>query len=156
MITVKDIYWIAAFLEGEGCFGFYKSRNNSYPIIQLSSTDQDVLYKAKSILGGPTNITINKKIEGNKVAYMYRVCGNLSIQWMMTIYSLMGARRKDKIKEILSKWYVYEYKGKGGDQISNSEEYQLKELLKALQSQGKNITLDELKTKIAGNNATIQ
>src|SRR5204863_8589609 len=39
-----------------------------------------------------------------KTSYRLKINGNLAIQWMMTLYCLMGVRRKLKIREHINKW----------------------------------------------------
>jgi hypothetical protein len=104
----KDICWLAGLLEGEGCFLLTNTRQ---PAIQLSMSDLDVVERAKSICGvdnkiNPLDIHRNDryKIKGNRTIYRLVICSTNAVQWMMTIYSLMSDRRKDKIKKILTEW----------------------------------------------------
>lgn len=41
-MTVKEIAWLAGYLEGEGCFGKVKDK---YPSIRVSATDEDDIEK---------------------------------------------------------------------------------------------------------------
>jgi hypothetical protein len=99
-MTTRDIDWLAGFLEGEGCF---HSTDFDTRII-VCSTDRDVLERASMLLG--SSVTIRKKpmdLERKQV-YTTTACGSKASGWMMTLYSLMGERRKAKIKEILEGW----------------------------------------------------
>lgn len=103
MINMGNIYYIAGLLEGEGCFGFY----NNCPSIQISMTDLDRIRKAKVILDINNRNVIRTQLSKSykhKNRYALSVSGDIAIQWMMTIYSLMGDRRKAKIKEIIEQW----------------------------------------------------
>ncbi len=105
MITTNQIHWVAAILEGEGYFGI----GNNSPRIQLAMTDLDVVEKAKNLLDNTKIISSHSAIECKdgsirKTRYSLTLTGNIAIQWMMTIYSLMGLRRKTKIREILFYW----------------------------------------------------
>lgn len=116
MISVKEIAWLAGLLEGEGCFHLeshvkvskqkYKSgvRISVTPLIRLSSTDKDVIVRAKYILGANTISTQIKK--PNKDYHTISIFGPKAISWMMTIYPLMCSRRKFKIKSIISSWKI--------------------------------------------------
>lgn len=95
----SDIYYIAGLLEGEGCFSFYKT-----PKISLAMTDRDIVVKVRDIICINCNIEHVRGEENKKDIYRFAVYGAISVQWMMTLYSLMGARRKEKIREILSIW----------------------------------------------------
>ena len=65
-------------------------------------TDKDVVDKAASLLGGAVRAQVRK---GNrKVQYYLSINGSQAAAWMMTLYTLMGERRKAKIKECLDIW----------------------------------------------------
>lgn len=96
MQSVKSIAWLAGILEGEGYFSLSPS-----PTITLSMTDEDIVRKVAQIFKRPYNL--NPKA-GSKMQYRVNVCGTPAIEWMFTIYSLMGERRKFKITEIINEW----------------------------------------------------
>lgn len=102
---VKDIAWIAGLLEGEGSFAM-TSKTAGYKI-SLGMTDPDVIGKAAEILG-TNKISIEERPKYNNKFYKIGIYGNLAIQWMMTIYPLMGMRRQSKIAEILNIWKNHE------------------------------------------------
>jgi len=106
-ISVKDIVWIAGILEGEGYFGL----NNNSPRIQLAMTDLDVVEHVKNIMEKTKVISSHAEHEGKdgsrrKTRYSFTITGDLAIQWMMTIYLLMGLRRKSKIRELIHHWKI--------------------------------------------------
>jgi hypothetical protein len=98
--SVKDIYWLAGLLEGEGSFGILS--NGSNPVIYLQMNDYDIVFKVRSLMCKHYAIGIRSRQPND--SYVYRVHGNIAIQWMMTLYPLMGKRRKEKITEILNLW----------------------------------------------------
>jgi hypothetical protein len=107
MIRPIDIAWLAGLLEGEGCF--FQNKSGTAPQISLAMIDKDTIKRASFIfgLGGwcrrmtPDSSDI---IGTRKNKYVFTIGGNEAIQWMMTLYSLMGERRKSKIKSILDSW----------------------------------------------------
>ena len=101
-VKITDIHYIAGLLDGEGCFGFY----NNCPSIQITMTDLDTVEKARLILDvNRTNkIRMQTKGQGRQDQYALSVSGNVAIQWMMTIYSLLSIRRKAKVRDIIEKW----------------------------------------------------
>ena len=103
MIAIKDIYWVAGLLEGEGCF-YDPSRAGHNPTIQLIMTDKDVVIRVAKILGAYKVIECNKPTKSGKPLYRMVLYGRQVLCWMLTLYSLMGERRKAKIKEIVSMW----------------------------------------------------
>lgn len=113
MIKLSGIHWLAGLLEGEGSFYLQThhrlSRKLGYhpkhAIIKVGMTDRDVVERAHNILGSTHKIESSKyTINSGKIMYVSKLSGNAAIQWMMTLYSLMGNRRKLKIEEILFYW----------------------------------------------------
>lgn len=97
--TRDDIIWLADILEGEGYFYF----GDNCPIIGVGMCDKDIIervakmFKTKIYVGKPRSPLHN-------ICYTVRVCGEKAVGIMLSIYSLMGQRRKAKIKEIIEKW----------------------------------------------------
>lgn len=103
--TTKDIIWLSGILEGEGCF----SKCGNKITIQLQMTDKDTVQKAYKIFNSGGSITpyFGNKVKQNKTIYCITIRGDRAAMWMMTLYSLMGERRKEKIKSLLSFWKSY-------------------------------------------------
>jgi len=101
-MEIKDIYYIAGLLDGEGCFG---GRAVNLARITLSMTDYDTVLRAKDIIGAKVSIS-TVKVPGKKDRYTFQINGHLAIGWMMIMYShpYISARRKERIKQILSNW----------------------------------------------------
>jgi len=99
MIEIKWIYYIAALLEGEGCFGMY----GKSPTIQIYMTDYEPISKLRSLMAPSIAIRIRKQ-NGHKSQYYLRFSGQLAIEWMMTLYPLFSPRRKEKIRVIIVEW----------------------------------------------------
>lgn len=100
-MQIQHIYWIAGFLDGEGYFGMA----NGSPTIQVGVTDRDLLEKFR-IYANLNNNVYKYDYKREKVSAHYRVIlhGSIAIQWMMTLYSLMCERRKEKIRGVLDTW----------------------------------------------------
>jgi hypothetical protein len=84
MISLVDIGWAAGFYEGEGSFvdGRY---------VSVAQKTEEPLIKFQSLFGG----SINK---WNGVYYL-RLSADETRQCLLTIFSLLSRRRKDKILE---------------------------------------------------------
>ena len=107
MIAIKDLYWLAGIIEGEGTFGYYNSKRNrlAYPRVKVKMTDEDVVRKCHEISGvgrvfGPYKADETRKESWSWVVQDQASAGGL----MMTLYSLMGKRRQAKIHECLTAW----------------------------------------------------
>ena len=112
--NVKDIYWLAGFLDGEGWFGVSRSikSNSISPEIRVSSTDEYIIHKASTLLRGIAWYTNRLPRIGEKVKYTAVINGPVAIGWMMTILPLMCKRRQEKIKEVIVEWKSYQARRK--------------------------------------------
>lgn len=74
-------------------------------------SDEDVVQRAAALIGGggKVRIRIDPKgtFEHKKPMYIFRTSGQEAIQWMFTLYSLMGERRRAKIEEIITIWKTH-------------------------------------------------
>ena len=107
MVNRDDLMWLAGYLEGEGCFtisiNYTKNEGKSYRIL-VTSEDIDVIERASKLLVGYSRITSSKPKHYHKTFYGTNVNGSRAIGWMMTLYNLMGIRRKKRIKEVIKDW----------------------------------------------------
>ncbi len=96
-ISLRDLYWTAGLIESKGCF--YLNKNT--PSIQLSLTDLDIVERVsrlwKTTLRGP-----QRRQGSKKDVWVTAVYGSDAVGWMLTLFSMLGERRRAKIKEILS------------------------------------------------------
>ena len=99
-MKTNDLYWIAGILEGEGYFGLH---GKGYLSIQVTMTDKDVIDRYSSIVNFGSRC--ERLLPSGKTAYGWRSnhqSNNAGL--MMTLLSLMGERRKNKIMECLERW----------------------------------------------------
>lgn len=99
----QDIHWLAGLLEGEGWFGWSKSRG---PSIQLEMTDRDVVERV-GILWYRGVYRRPPRKEGWLETYRVEIRGKDAIGWIMTILPHMGNRRTAKIREIIEQWKAH-------------------------------------------------
>lgn len=100
----KDLYWLAGYLEGEGCFTIDKISGRIYPKISLQTTDFDVIERARKLLDskGPWNRKSNTKIcTKPKPSWAINITGKKAVKYMKILLPLMGKRRQNRIREIL-------------------------------------------------------
>ena len=100
MRDIKDINWLAGFLEGEGSFMMTRNGKKSrMPRLTASQKQRWPLEKVLSIirLG---NVHYIESID----MYFYNLYCNNAIQWMMTLYSLMSPRRQEQIRKVIELW----------------------------------------------------
>lgn len=95
------IAWLAGLLEGEGCF---HAASNGGPAVRLCMTDRDVVERARALLGVRGVVSVRPGTERTKAAYTISLTGSRAAGWMMTLYSLLGSRRRGRINSLLSAW----------------------------------------------------
>lgn len=101
-MDVKDIFWLAGLLEGEG--HFMSDPKGSLARIKLEMTDKDVIEHAAELMGIRNVGAARKSNPKHNTTYYFYVCGAKAAGWMMTIFSLMGKRRRRTIKNVLCHW----------------------------------------------------
>jgi hypothetical protein len=104
MISTAEFHWLAGLLEGEGYFAVTQKTLK----IELRMTDEDVVCRAQLLLHcRNARLRVRQNAADGyqrKPIYKIEVTGRAAAAWMMTLYSLMGIRRKAKIRECLGKW----------------------------------------------------
>jgi hypothetical protein len=102
MKTVRELAWLAGLLEGEASFML----RNGNAKISVQMTDRDVMERVAVLLDTKVGDYVRKP--KGKASYLpvfhISVHGIRAIGWMMTLYDLMGERRRAKILEILNHW----------------------------------------------------
>ena len=96
MIDLKDIYWVAGFLEGEGSFTVAKKKKNKLAFrVTAVQAQLAPLEKLVSILGG--------RIQHSQYP-RWSLWGTRAIGLMFTLYSIMSPRRQQQIMKALLAW----------------------------------------------------
>jgi hypothetical protein len=99
MVSIKNLYWLAGLMEGEGHFG----RQPNQIVITLAMTDRDVVMRAAGMFA--IGHCKERKLPSGKIAYIWHVTNQThAAGLMMTLLPLMGARRASKIRECLAFW----------------------------------------------------
>jgi hypothetical protein len=94
-LSLKHIYWIAAFLEGEGSF-----LNQSGMTGRVAATQKHLhpLKRLQGLCGGSVS-----KPNARGISTWF-LSGSRAVGLMMTIFPLMSPRRKAQILGVLQKW----------------------------------------------------
>lgn len=100
MIRINDIYWTAGFLEGEGCFTLI----DKGPIIEAAQVNKDPLEKLQNLFRGSLNLYKNHKNPNSKPIWTWSLRSSRSMGLMMTLYSIISAKRQDQILKVIKDW----------------------------------------------------
>lgn len=95
-----DIPWLAGLIEGEGSFRWH----HRSPAITIQMTDEDIITRVAKLWDRPVYGPYGPYGQSKKQTWQTMVTGPQAIGWMFTLYSFMGARRKQKIEEIVAEW----------------------------------------------------
>jgi hypothetical protein len=99
-LSIKDLYWVAGFLEGEGTFYYNVGRL----IIQAPQVQREPLEKLQKILGGNiSNRTRYAELNRSPI-YVWYIGGSKAAGAMMTLFPLMSPKRKIQISGALTLW----------------------------------------------------
>ena len=108
MISVRELEWLAGFLEGEGSFSWNRSGNGGTLRVEVWSIDEDVVARSVKLVGAKIMRRVLTPREGIirsiQPQFGWVLYGKHAAGLMMTLYSLMGARRKEQIKRALAIW----------------------------------------------------
>ena len=104
VLSSQDINKLAGLMEGEGSF----YTNHGSPCIQIGMGDRDVIAWVSKLwkgnINGPYKAVGIGKYPARKPTYRTFRWGADAVGWMMTIYGLMGKRRKMQIRKVLKVW----------------------------------------------------
>lgn len=93
--AVKDLYWVAGFLEGEGTFGHNKLPNGHYGVrVVVGQVQREPLDRLARLLGGRIYW------RGDRI-HQWVVTGGRARGVMLTLYPLMSPRRQTQIRAAL-------------------------------------------------------
>jgi len=98
-VSMRDLGWVAGFLEGEGSFSF----SGVDPRTSATQVELEPLEKLVQMFGGKI---YPKKPNGfgKKLCYSWILRGAHGVGLMMTIYPLMCSRRQAQIRRVIAGW----------------------------------------------------
>lgn len=111
MLSARDLGWIAGIVEGEGCishhYGSAEARRTGTEqgsmVITVAMTDRDVMERYAQLVGGTVRER-GPRQPGRKQMYIVWLTGRSAAQWAFTLYTLLGTRRRAKIRECIARW----------------------------------------------------
>src|SRR4029077_13169376 len=102
-LNLKELYWLAGFLEGEGTF--YWVKRGQRPLITAVQVQKQPLERIKATFGGA--IRLRKRpsnSRNNQDCYTWTLYNKNAVSLMMTLYCLMSHKRQGQIKKVLDNW----------------------------------------------------
>lgn len=102
-MTLREIMWLAGLLEGEGCFGLNGgTRKTRTPRLNVSMTDKDVVEHVARLFRS----RVQHRVRGAhyKDVYTTALYARNAVAWMLTLYPLLGMRRRQAIRKSVTHW----------------------------------------------------
>jgi hypothetical protein len=98
--------WLAGLLEGEGTFTTTcDARSRCYPVVSVQMCDAAVVFRAARILGAGAVSMREPEQADWRPTYVAKVGGAHAADWMRTLRSFMGERRRAAIDTALAKYH---------------------------------------------------
>jgi hypothetical protein len=113
MRSMTDLAWVAGIVEGEGWLGTRRRcgvpprQRDGYeytaPEIKIVMTDLDVMERVANVMG--LNVRRHGKPAPNrKEIFEVGVVGRPAVAWMLTLYSMLGRRRREQAAKAIRLW----------------------------------------------------
>lgn len=104
-----DIAWAAGLLEGEACFDFGGAGGKTCPRIRVEMTDEDVILRLQSVIGGNVRMypSAKRKNAGPNWSDTYKLglYSRATVEPVLfAIRPYMGQRRGEKIDFLLASY----------------------------------------------------
>lgn len=103
-----DMAWASGIIEGEGTIIAHHGKLGEKQIrLAVEMTDLDILERLKDILGDKARLikrnppSLNLK---HRDRYILTLSGTPAISWLMTIYGLLGIRRRKAVLKAITLW----------------------------------------------------
>jgi hypothetical protein len=101
MLDLKELYWAAGFVEGEGTFGAGRNSTGTWLHFDISQVELEPLLRLQKCLGGRIYGPYRKHPQRKPI---YQMSIAPAAGAMMTLWPLMSKKRKDQIASALKKW----------------------------------------------------
>ena len=100
-VPINELYWIAGFLEGEGCF--YRNMRGTIGIT-VSQVQREPLARLCNLLNGKIHQYSQTSIKQH-IYYRWQIYGLKAEEIMKAVFPLMSPKRQAQISVCLS-WYA--------------------------------------------------
>jgi hypothetical protein len=102
-MNIKELYWAAGFIEGEGHFRMTSLRSS--PAILVTQVQREPLERLKKLYGGQIHVKDSRKYNPSaSSAYEWSIGGGKAAGLIFTLFKLMSPKRKKQIGKALAYW----------------------------------------------------
>ncbi|MDT7541147.1 MAG: hypothetical protein QOE33_1051 [Acidobacteriota bacterium] len=126
-----DFYWLCGLLEGEGSFMKGPPSRPQYPVLSITSTDEDVIQRVGSLLG-VSYCSVTKRKTHWKQSFSLRIHGRKAVDLMTRMRSHMSTRRREQIDIAVASYEARP--NHGASKVSEEQIRLVKQLLRDRQT----------------------
>lgn len=102
-MDLKELYWTAGFLEGEGYFCL-RGKTKSAVTISAAQVQRSPLDRLAALWGGTVLGPYQNKNPRSNPYYRWDLGGTNAVALMMTLYALLSSKRQEAIRSIVVTW----------------------------------------------------
>jgi hypothetical protein len=103
---LKELYWLAGFIEGEGSFILDKKWGKV--IVQIAQVQREPLERVCRMVGGTLTLDYaSRRRPRSQDIWRWALTGSRAVGLSMTLYALMSPRRKVQIRTALDSWRAH-------------------------------------------------
>ena len=108
MIPSTQIAWLTGLLEGEGYF----TTSHRAITIALNMTDADIVHRAATLLDGQVYGPLGRShiAPHHRDIFRAQIKGPRAAGWMMTMYPMLGRRRREQVGLAIRRWRSMVYR----------------------------------------------
>lgn len=123
----SDFYWLCGLLEGEGSFMKGPPSCPQYPVLSVTSTDEDVIQRVSRLLD-VSYCAVRKRKSHWRQSYSLRIHGRRAVELMLQMRPHMSQRRQEQIDVAVAS---YEKRpDRGPSKLTDEQVRQIKNLLR--------------------------
>lgn len=105
--TDIELGLVIGLFEGEGCISGGKAKKSFAPVIQISSTDLDVLENIQRIVGAGYIYAKPRRKEGWKIPYVWSLTKAEDVwEFVTSVQDHLCLRRHRQIRTVFEKWDI--------------------------------------------------
>jgi hypothetical protein len=104
--SMKEIHWLAGYLEGEGSF-YRRPQKYGSMTVKVSATDLEPLEKCVHFFGGKVNGPYHSGKNTEKKYWQWNIHGPRALGVALTVLTLLSPRRQEQVQTMLQRELTY-------------------------------------------------
>lgn len=123
----SEFFWLCGLLEGEGSFMKGPPSRPQYPVLSITTTDEDVIQRVSALLGvGYCRVT--KRRDHWRQSYSLRIHGKKAVSLMQKMRPHMSRRRKGRIDAAVASYEARP--NRGASKLTKEQVRRVKRLIR--------------------------